>query len=456
MIEAARLLSCFADRLSYEDLDAATTAQTKLFIADYLAAAYAGYRVNDTFNRTIRGIVEDMDGGADASVLVDGAKLSAEHAAFMNAVYAHGADMDDGNRKARGHIAAHVMSAVFALAETMDGVKWKDVFVALNVGYDVYNRTAAAVQPDLVHRGFHSTGTAGAAACGAACAKLMGLDEEGIYSAIGISALQASGLIIIAESGQALKPLNPANAARTGIVSAKLAQKGISGPLHPLESSKGWFHAMGDTVDESAITDGLGKSFTINESYLKPYPSCRHTHCGIEAGIRIRDRMLEAGADADDIRKVEVHIYRDAIQIAGQILIPTNADEAKFSIHYSLASALRNGNYTLDDLAKPVTESDRILTGKIRLIPDDSMEDTAAGIRGAKVEAETNDGHVYSETVLLPKGDAANPFTWEDMERKMNACMNSFLSEEQISGLAERIRSLDPETPFTSLADMIG
>lgn len=34
------------------------------------------------------------------------------NAAFMNAVYAHGADMDDGNRKSAGHIGAHVISSV--------------------------------------------------------------------------------------------------------------------------------------------------------------------------------------------------------------------------------------------------------------------------------------------------------------------------------------------------------
>ena len=88
------------------------------------------------------------------------------NAAFMNAVYAHGADMDDGNRKSAGHIGAHVISSVFALGEKL-GVTWKDIIVAINVGYEFFNRIAGAAQPGLYNRGFHSTGIAGAMACGA-------------------------------------------------------------------------------------------------------------------------------------------------------------------------------------------------------------------------------------------------------------------------------------------------
>ena len=54
-------------------------------------------------------IVDGMGGTEEASVMFAGKKYPVENAAFMNAVYAHGADMDDGNRKAMGHVGAHVM-----------------------------------------------------------------------------------------------------------------------------------------------------------------------------------------------------------------------------------------------------------------------------------------------------------------------------------------------------------
>lgn len=450
--DTARILSKFVDGLGLEVIPQETIEVTRIFIADYYAACYAGIKVNRQFNKAILGIIEEMGGKGEASVFGLSQKFPTENAAFINAIYAHGADMDDGNRKAMGHVAAHVMSAVFALAENLGYRTWKDVLVAILAGYEVYNRVGAMAQPGLVHRGFHSTGTAGAVACGAACAKLMGMDDEGIYSAMGIAAIQASGLIIIAESGQSCKPLNPANAARTGIISAKLAKAGIKGPGRSLESTKGWFHAMTDEVHYGMLAD-LGQVFTICESYLKPYPSCRHTHCGIEAAISIREEMLKKGMTVKDIQSMKLFIYNNAIQIAGQIRIPETPDNAKFSIHYSLAVAMLTGNYTLEDLDYTPTEEAKKLVEKIELIPDQSMEDTVLGIRGSRLVVEFADGRYLERTVLLPKGDAANPFTWADMHRKMEACFaGSGLNADIV---AERIRKIDLASPYKGIHSLL-
>ena len=440
--DTAEILAEFAYKLQYEDIPPDVIETTKLFMADYYAAAMAGIMINKDFNEAIFNIVTGKGQPHEAGVIGSEIKLSAEDAAFMNAIYAHGADMDDGNRKAMGHVAAHVMSAVFALAEA-EGKHIKDVFTAVNVGYEVYNRVAAMAQPGLVHRGFHSTGTAGVIACAAASAKLLGLDAQGIYNAMGIAAIQASGLIIIAESGQANKPLNPANAARNGIISAKLAKAGIKGPKRPLESDKGWFHAMTDSVDYGFLDD-LGKKFTIAESYLKPYPSCRHTHCGIEAAITIHEEMEKAGLNPKDIKEVNLYIYSNAIKIAGQIEIPESTEDAKFSIHYSLACALLKGSFGLEDISISFSDAVKKLIGKIKLIPDSSMEDVKKGIRGSRLAVSFNNGKSYEKTVLLPKGDAANPFTWDDMYRKLLSGMPG--NAEKADAVLNKIKALTENT----------
>ena len=451
--DTAKVFGEFADRLRFDKIPDEAIETTRLFIADYYAACFAGISVNRLFNDTILRIVRDMSGEGKASVFESAERLPAENAAFMNAVYAHGADMDDGNRKAMGHVAAHVMSAVFALAESLGDKSWKDVLTAITVGYEVYNRLGAMAQPGLVRRGFQSTSVAGAVACGAACAKLMGLDAEGIRNALGIAAIQASGLLIVTESGQSVKPLNPANAAKTGILSAKLAAAGIEGPELPLESSKGWFHAVTDEVHYEAL-DGLGKEVTICESYLKPYPSCRHTHCGIEAAVSIREEMMGKGLATADISSLKLYVYENAIRLAGQIKIPKTPDNAKFSIHYSLATAMATGDFTLEDLDKSPTDEVKALIDKIGLIPDPSMEDTVSGIRGSRLVAEFNDGCTMERTVLLPKGDAANPFTWDDMERKLKACMKGF--DRSPENLIRNLRALGFAKPYEGIYELIG
>lgn len=450
--DTAGILSEFAAALTFDQIPDEATETARMFIADYYAACFAGMKVNRQFNEAMLDVIRGMGGAGTASVFALDGKLPVENAAFMNAIYAHGADMDDGNRKAMGHVAAHVLSAVFALAESLSDKTWEEVLTAIMVGYEVYNRVGAMAQPGLVHRGFHSTGTAGAVACGAACAKLMGLNKEGIYSAIGIAAIQASGLIIIAESGQACKPLNPANAAKTGILSAKLAAAGIKGPDFPLESPKGWFHAMTDEVHYEML-DGLGEEFTICESYLKPYPSCRHTHCGIEAAIGIRDEMGAKAKSITEIKSVKLYIYNNAIQIAGQIKVPETPDEAKFSIHYSLAVAMATGNYTLDDLEREPANEIKNLAERIELIPDASMENTASGIRGSRLVVEFVDGSEMERTVLLPKGDRANPFSWEDMKRKMEACMQGF--HYAADAVVDRMQKFDTKALYKGIKTLL-
>ena len=453
MIHATEILSSFIANLKYEDLPKEAVETTKTYILDYYAACFAGIKINYKFNKVLEDIFFDTGGKEDASVLLGQKKLPVGNAAFLNAAYAHGADMDDGNRKAMGHVAAHVMSAVFALSETLD-VSGKDVITAINAGYEVYNRTAAAVQPGLVKRGFHSTGTAGSLACGAAAAKLLGLDKKGVYNAISLSAIQSSGLMLITESGQACKPINPANAARIGILSAQMAQKGVESSIYPLESAKGWFHAMSDSVEESEITGGLGEEFTICQSYLKPHPSCRHTHCGIEAAFKIRERILKdkGQISIEDIKQIDVHIYPNAIRVAGNIKIPKTDEDSKFSIHYALSTALIRGHFDLEDLNTSDIEPEILqITEKIVIIPDESMENKKAGIRGARVFLEQTDGTVYEEYVGIPKGDAANPFTESELHQKLSNCAEGVIDKEQQKRLISAVDFFEKIEKYTSI-----
>lgn len=443
-------ISRFVADLRYEDFDGATVEQVKLFIADYYAACFAGYRINTALNEPVMKRMTQMGGNPRATVLFSDIKLPETNVAFLNALYAHGADMDDGNRKSAGHIATHVMPAVFALAETLEDITWQDVFTAIVAGYDVFNRVVGAAQPSLYSKGFHATGIGGGIACAAACAKLMGLDADGIYNAISLAAIQASGLIIIDESGQGCKPINPANGARIGLESAQLAALGVESSRNPLESKKGWFNAFSDTVDENTLFNGLGETFTINESYLKLYPSCRHTHCGIDAAVAIRRRMEADGIAPEAVEDIEVTIYPNAVKSTGHTPYPKTVDEAKFSLHYCLAAALEKGEFGLAELEVSRCTMTEMLVPKIRVIPDPELENRAKGIRGAVVTI-TAGGKTYTETVLTPKGEGEQRLSWEDLEIKFRQCAEGMADANAVAGIIAAIRGLDTDKPYTNI-----
>ena len=447
MIDATKSLVDFAYKLSIDDIPPETIERTKMFVADYFAASVAGYKINTAFNTVIVNIVEEEGGAAQSSVLFSDRKFPSSQAAFLNAVFAHGADMDDGNKQSAGHVGTHVMPAVFALAE-QKWVSWGDVIVAIVIGYDFFNRIAGAAQPGLYNKGFHSTGIAGSIACAAACAKLLNLDYNGIYNSISIAAVQSSGLIIIDESAQHCKPINPANAAKIGVLSALMAEKGLEAPRNPLESGKGWFHAFTDHVHEDVLFGGLGSVFTIDQSYIKQYPSCRHTHCCIDAIKNIRLSLNKFGLTYNDINSILVKIYPSAIRSAGNIKYPHSAGEAKFSIYYAIAKTLLNGNFVLNDLSITQDENISAIVEKITLIADASMEDRNAGIRGCKIKVLLNNKTAIEETILVPKGEGEFFLSWDDLESKMLSCANGVLSVTESENIVKQCKHINVHSEF--------
>lgn len=414
--------------------------QLHTLIIDFFAAAYAGYKQNYVFNNAVEKVIFPQSGAEESTILFQKKLYPARIAAFMNSAYGHGAELDDGNKKAAGHAGVHLIPAVFALAEKLRSTS-DDVLLALATGYEAYIRISSAAQPGLVARGFHSTGVAGTLACAAACARLYHLDAQGIEDAISLATTMTGGLLSYGDSRPAIKPLNPAKAAENGVFAAMLANEGMQGPTESLEGQNGWFHAVTDKYDIECLKGS--DHLLLNDCYFKLYPSCRHTHCGIDAAISLHNRV-----SVDNIKNVNVYIYPNAIKLAG-IKIPQNQDETKFSIQYTLACSLLNGSYGTADMDPPrLTENVLELIEKIHLIPDESMEDRFKGIRGTRVELELNNGSKTEETVLVPKGDPENPLSREDIINKLRICASGQADEEQLAALVEMINGIRGKSVF--------
>lgn len=447
------VLAEFLWDLRYEDIPKETVSYTKLLLLDYFASSAAGYKVNAKTNAAIHEVVKNLGGTEQGFVLFDKTMYPAPHAAFINAAYTHGADMDDGHRVMGGHPGGPVISAVLATAGTLDNVSGKEILTAIVCGYEAMIRIGAAVQPDHVGRGFHSTGTTGSIGAAVASAKLIAGDYHEFFNAMSLSTVQASGLMSVTESAQSAKPLNAARAAYTGMLCALFAVNGIAAPDDPLESPKGFFHAFGDNIRREAITDELGKRFEICGCYIKPYPTCRATHPGAEAMIALRDQIK----NSRQIREIRLNIYPRAIFIAGDRKnhIPDEPERCKFSLAYAIACAYHNGNIRVEeDIIQFSTEKAKDVLetcAKVKLVEDPSTEDVLHGKRGCRLEVELLNGEVLEKTVIIPKGDPEVPMTFEDCRAKLDACSTDILSDEQRNWLYHSILTLDEEEQYQDL-----
>ena len=416
--------------------------QLHTLILDFFAAAFAGYRQNRAFNQAVETVVFPQGGAEESFVLFQKNKYPARLAAFMNSVYGHGAELDDGNKRAAGHAGVHLIPAVFALADKLRSSN-EDVLIALATGYEAFIRISSAAQPGLVARGFHSTGMAGTLACAAACARVDHVDAQGIEDAIALATTMSGGLLSYGDSRPAIKPLNPGKAAENGLFAAMLANQGVQGPTEALEGQNGWFHAVTEQYDENCLkgTDHL----LLHDCYFKLYPSCRHTHCGIDAGVALHEKV-----NVSEIESVNVYIYPNAIKLAG-IRYPKNQDETKFSIQYTLACALTNGAYGITDMDPAgVPENVIGLIDKIQLIPDETMENKSKGIRGTKVEIVKKNSERIEHTVLVPKGDPEKPLAREDIVQKLLLCAKEQADEKTLIKLIHTVSSIKGDGFFSN------
>lgn len=408
--------------------------QLKTLIIDFIAASYAGYKQNKIFNHAVEKVIYPQCGEEESFVFLQSTKYPARVAAFMNSVYGHGAELDDGNKRAAGHAGVHLIPAVFALADKLESEN-DDVLIALATGYEAYIRISSAAQPGLLRRGFHSTGVAGTLACAAACARLYNLGVQGIEDAIALATTMTGGLLSYGDSRPSIKPLNPAKAAESGLFAAMLASEGVQGPEESLEGKNGWFHAVTDEVHKEYLEGS--DHLLLHDCYFKFYPSCRHTHCTIDAAITLHSKVK-----VDEIETIKVFIYPNAIRLAG-IKNPQNQDETKFSIHYTLVCALCNGKYDLEDMdPSKLTEKELRLIDRIMLIPDESMEDQSKGIRGVRVEVVMKKGERLEETVLFPKGDPENPVTRNDIIEKLRIYAAGQVKEEALERIINRVLNI--------------
>lgn len=448
-----RELARFVADIRFEVLPTQTVEHAQLVILDYLSASMAGWRVNPVFNQAACRVFGGMGGTPESTVLFSNLKLPAGNAAFVNAGFGHGADLDDGNRKAQGHPAVVVVPTALAMAQK-GGNDGTDVIAAIVAGYEIYTRISTAMMPELFLRGFHGTGLIGALASAAVAAKLIGLDADGIHNAISLAAVSAAGLLHVSVQSAMVKPVNPANAVRVGITAALMVQQGVVAPQEPLLGERGFFHMfVGDAFCTEELLQNLGKPYLITQNYFKLYAACRHAHAMVDCAIQ----LCRQGVKAEQIEHVRLRVYPMAFSAVCQYIMPQNEDEAKFSMTYSTAIALQNGAYRLNDLfsATAMTLESRELIGRMELVSDSSMEDRARGVRGARLEVMTKQGEAFAAQVDLPKGDPENPVTCEDLRVKLSDCAQGLFSEEQQNRIYELCMSIPALEDMEMLAQAL-
>ncbi|WP_028694033.1 MmgE/PrpD family protein [Pseudomonas cremoricolorata] len=295
------------------------------------------------------------------------AQHSVDNHALQLGYMSHALDFDDYHATFRGHPSTVVLSTLLALsAQHADVARHERFLDAYVIGVELAGRLGKAIGTRHYAVGLHSTATLGViAATGAAC-HLLQLSAQHTQIALGLAATQAAGLR--AQFGSAAKALHAGLAARQAVNSVQLAASGFA--AQPQQVLEQMLEVLGFGVAQpEALLADWGAPWRIVKPGLefKRYPTCGGTHSAIEAAFALRaveDFALE------QIAAIEVS-FPPGADTAPSIRQAHTGVEARFSLEYVIADALRNGEVALPRYTDgPVDAQIAALASKVQRVPD--------------------------------------------------------------------------------------
>lgn len=346
--------------------------------------------------------------------------VRAETAAFVNGAFGNVLEMDDIHRTSVLHPGPVVIPAALATAQAQ-GTETSAFLDALIRGYEVVIRIGASV--GLGHyKYFHSTATCGPFGAAAAAGSVLGLSDDQLADALGNAGTLAGGLWQLRNEDVMSKQLHNAHAARSGVVAATLAQRGLTGPRNILEGPQGFYAAMCPDADSAVVMADPTAPWMVYDTSFKPWPACRHAHPTIDAMLLLRDRI----AAPEDVERIVVRTYADSVAFCDRP-DPQNVVDAKFSLQHVVAVVLGEGKPTLASFEPIVFRRADIAAVRSKVTVEAAQVYSAAFPHhyGAEVEIWGKGGLHEKAVVRDALGDPGNPVGDETVVAKARELLSA-------------------------------
>ncbi len=137
----------------------------------------------------------------------------------------------------------------------------EDLLVSIAVGLEIASRSADALGPRHVERGWDVVGSAGRLGATVGAALALGLTAAEIADALGFACTTSAGLSV---GGKQLAALSAGKTAADSVEAALLAKNGLIGPPSPIEGRRGLFALVAREGDPAQILHGLGESWQFS------------------------------------------------------------------------------------------------------------------------------------------------------------------------------------------------
>jgi 2-methylcitrate dehydratase PrpD len=444
-------LSAFVAGLRAEALPPEVIARARLLALDLIGNAIRARQEAESTPALLAAVRALGLAQGEARVFGDGTGYAPAGAALVNATLGHSLDFDDTHAEAVLHPGAPVIPAALAAAE-MVGASGAEALAGIVAGYEVALRLALAL-PAGAHydRGFHPSATCGAFGAAAAAGRVFRLDAAGIASALGIALSQSAGSLQFLANGAWTKRFQVGWAGMAGLTAATLAREGFKGAADAIEGKHGFLNAYAPSPRPQRVLQDLGQFFELMATGVKPYPSCRWGHAGIDAALALRQ---ELDLKPEEIDGATLGISRAALLLVGEPAArkadPQNVVDGQFSGPFVIATALATGGMDWDSYKLLHDPGIRALLPRVACAHDDDIEAEFPANMSGKLTLRAR-GQTFVRKVVVPKGEPSNFPTEAELLAKFAGLSDAVLGAGPAAALAEEVLRLDQLNEAASL-----
>lgn len=408
----------------FDSLPSAAVKATKEHILHTVATVMAGSCAPGVAE--LIEVLREFEGRSASSIIGWNMRVPPAYAAMANSLMGHAQDFDNNDDRIAYKSSVCAVPAALAVAESLGATTGRDLLTACCIGIDLGIRMGLGVTPYPTHSQSPELGPFAAAAV---AAKLMKLNEEQIWDALGL-ALCGVATVGVSTSGMSYSKRFEAGAAsRNGIFAAQLASKGFKARQPIFVGHGNYFKAVWDTeADLSVLLADLGKTFEVTNVGPKPYPSCRYTHAPIDGALSL---VAEHAINAADVQEVRVAVGRRDFDVVfggpaglASKQAPQSVVDAQFSIPYTVATAIIYRRVFLEDFSpEAILRPDVVgLARKVTPVVREEFDKWPITVRPCEVEIVTRQGGRFARRVDYAKGNPRNPVPLAEIQDNFLAC----------------------------------
>ncbi len=406
-MDIAKSLAKFVSQLDFDHVPEDVKEKTKTSFMNSIGIGISGYELAPAIHaKNIAKEFDSKETGKQATLFMDGAKLSMPGAVAANTVLFHSRAQED--TLGGTHNGTMIVPVVLAVAENFK-CTGKEILEATLAGYEVTAVLERKMAKLSTPKGFRPSAIYVTFGVAAAAAKLLKLEEEQIAHAIRITASLVGGIQESFAAGTTEWFYQNGCAARNGLTAALLARDGVIGAESAFDGYKGFMNVFAGENDYELVREGienLGKEYRIRNVTFKFNPCCAIAQTPFIVSCEL---ATEKNIDHEQIEKIDYHMNPfDSNYPGTKGKGPFVSDtQTTMSCAFNVANAIVNRKCTKK--GQQVFDDERILNlvQRTTVVDDDKYP-----ILCGKIVIKMKNGTVYEKEMIIT--EEYYQLSWEE------------------------------------------